>query len=338
MTSTTLVPVTASVELLATEVEQLPFCGACGQPTERLRRLGGVGRPLCVNCYQRARRAAEAVFEDLRTAALVATDTDLYSALVAKGLAPRTIRMYMRVIWSADRWFAEQGWNLARATPTQADTYAKTKPMSFASQSLLRIAFGHYWELTEHPRPPLKAIRVPPKPEMVCRALDADDARLLARAAVARGDHKGLAVVLGIYQAMRREEIATARWDALDGDWMTVVGKGAKSRTIPMHPVTRAALAAAPRLGPYLFPGRGRDHVSPASIWNWVRTVSDEAGVGLVRPHWLRHTGLATMNDATRDLRTTQHFAGHARSQTTEGYTRASKKRLLEDAVQAIDY
>jgi integrase/recombinase XerC len=143
--------------------------------------------------------------------------------------------------------------------------------------------------------------------------------------------------MLGLYQAMRREEIASARWDAVDGDWITVVGKGAKTRTIPLHPVIREALAASTRSGPYVFPGRLSGHISPASIWNWVRAVAEEAGVGPVRPHWLRHTALATANDVTKDLRTVQHLAGHARSTTTEGYTRASKSRLQE-AVQALDY
>jgi integrase len=197
VTSTALVPVAVSVDVLeAREIEQLPHCGACGQPTERLRRLGGVGRPLCVGCYQRARRAAEAAFEELRTVAIQATDALLYSFLV----------------------------------------------------------------------------------------------------------------------------------------------KGAKTRTIPLHPAVSEAIAATDHSGPHIFPGRvDGGHISPASIWNWVRAVSVEAGVGLVRPHWLRHTALATSNDATGDLRTVQHFAGHARSATTEGYTRATRARL-RDAVRAIDY
>ena len=338
MTSTALVPVAVEVELLeAREIERLPHCGACGQATERLRRLGGVGRPLCVNCYQRARRAAEAVFDDLRTAALEASDSALYSFLVGKGLAPRSIQVYQRSIWSAEKWFAKRQWSLARATPTQTAQYAKTKPASFPSQSLLRVALGHYWELAEHPRPPLRAIRVPPKATMVCRALEEDDARILAKAARARGDRKGAAVLLGLYQAMRREEIATTRWDAIDGEWITVVGKGVKTRTIPFHPVAREALESLPRSDPYVFAGRVEGHVTPSTIWGWARDVSQEAGIGWVRPHWLRHTALATSNDATGDLRTVQHFAGHSRPETTSGYTRATRARLQE-AVRAIDY
>lgn len=262
----------------------------------------------------------------------------LYTALLGQGLAPRSSRLYVRTIQSADRYFDEHGWTLSRATPEQVAAYAATKPLTFSSRSLVRIALGHYWAITDHPSPPVRAVRCPPKPEMVCKALDADNARILAKAARSRGDRKGLAVLLGLYQGMRREEIATSRWDGISTDgWWTVVGKGAKSRTIPVHFVVRRALDKHPRSGPFLFAGRGGGHVSPATIWTWVRAVADEAGVGKVRPHWLRHTALATQNDVTGDLRAVQVFAGHARSATTEGYTRATKSALMRVS-DALDY
>lgn len=264
---------------------------------------------------------------------------NLHEALLGLGLAPRSVSLYVRTIQSAERYFVAAGWELAQATAGQVATYSATKPLTFASRSLIRVALAHYWEIVGHPSPPLRAVRCPPKPAMVCKALDEDDARLLAKVARARGDRKGLAVMLGMYEGMRREEIATARWDGIIGSWWTVIGKGAKSRTIPVHDVVADALIEFPHLpGPYIFPGRvGDGHVSPASIWNWVREVADDAGIGLVRPHWLRHTALATQNDLVGDLRAVQTFAGHARSSTTEGYTRASKAALLRVS-RALDY
>jgi integrase/recombinase XerD len=259
-------------------------------------------------------------------------------ALLGLGLAPRSVQLYARTIEIALIYFQGRGWDLARATPEQVAVYAATRPLTFGVRSLLRISLGHYWAFTDHPHPPVKAVRCPPKPAMVCKALDDDDARLLSKAARARHDHKGLVVVLGLYQGQRREEIATTRWETFDGSgWMTVVGKGAKSRTIPVHAATLEALSYVERSSEWVFPGRSRGHASPASIWNWVRLVADEAGVGLVRPHWLRHTCLATQNDRTGDLRAVQHFAGHARSATTEGYTRATKAALRRVS-DALDY
>lgn len=267
---------------------------------------------------------------------------DFHIFLVGLGLAPRSVQLYVRTIQTAGRYFEAEGWILAVATAAQVAAYAATKPLTFSSRSLIRVALGHYWEMTSHPAPPLRAVRCPPKPAMVCKALGEDDARILAKTARSRGDRKGMAVMLGMlgmYQGMRREEIATARYDGIVGDWWSVVGKGAKSRTIPVHHVIRDALAELPPApGPFIFPGRvGGGHASPASVWNWVREVASDAGVGLVRPHWLRHTALATQNDVTGDLRAVQHFAGHARSATTEGYTRASQAALRRVS-DALDY
>ncbi len=262
---------------------------------------------------------------------------DLYGPLMGLGLAPRSVSLYASAIQKAVSYFASQGWDLDRATPEQVATYASTLLLTFGVRSTLRIALGHYWGFVEHPKPPLKAVRCPPKPAMVCKALDDDAARLLAKTARGRRDRQGGAVVLGMYQGMRREEIASTRWDSFDGGWITVIGKGAKSRTIPVHAVTEETLSFLPRSSEWVFPGRLGGHVTPASVWNWVRAVADEAGVGHVRPHWLRHTALATQNDNTGDLRAVQHFAGHARSSTTEGYTRASKAALLRVS-RALDY
>lgn len=331
-------PVTVAVELVATEVEYLPRCGACGGPGERLKRLGGVGRPLCPGCYQRARRAAEGAFEELRAAALRASTSILYNELLGLGLAPRTIKQYQRTIWTADRWFNDHGWSLTRATPEQVAKYAATKPFTFASRNLIRSALTHYWAIARHPKPPVKSVRVPPKPAMVCRALDEDDARTLAAVARARGDLKGFAVLLGVYQGLRREEIATLTWEAFSDDgWLKVIGKGSKTRVIPLHPAVVEAAVAVRRPSEYVFPGRFGGAVCPATIWAWVRAVADEAGLGEVAPHVLRHLALATQNDRTGDLRTVQQFAGHSNPSTTAGYTRASKRKLQE-AVRAIDY
>jgi site-specific recombinase XerD len=77
--------------------------------------------------------------------------------------------------------------------------------------------------------------------------------------------------------------------------------------------------------------------VATATIWAWVRLVAEEAGLPPVAPHVLRHTCLSAANDATGDLRAVQALAGHAKVETTSGYSRAGKRRL-EAAVAAIDY
>ena len=67
-----------------------------------------------------------------------------------------------------------------------------------------------------------------------------------------------------------------------------------------------------------------------------MREVAADAGMK-VPTHVLRHTALATALDNCHDLRAVQELAGHARPETTAGYTRVTARRLTE-AVGAIHY
>lgn len=261
----------------------------------------------------------------------------LRERLLSEGLSPKTADLYYRSIRNAEWWFVENKLDLRRATVAQVARYADTLPNSHASRNLLRASLRWYWTFTGRRKPPLGAVRIPRRQKMVCRALDADEAATLARAARSRGDAKGLVVMFALYSALRRSEIAALRWDAIGDGWVSLVGKGNKEAAIPLHHDVVSALVTIPRRGPYLFPGRKGGHVNPATVWHWFREVAEEAGLGPVATHIGRHTALATANDATGDLRGTMEFARHARPETTAGYTRTTAKRLRE-VVESLDY
>ncbi len=126
-----------------------------------------------------------------------------------------------------------------------------------------------------------------------------------------------------------------------DSGWLTVVGKGSKRRRIPLHAVTVEALttvlAGREDSSEWVFPGRFGGPVNPATIWQWVRELAIDTGLPPIKCHWLRHSGLATMNDNTGDLRAVQAFAGHSRPEITSGYTRA-KNTALRKVVDSLDY
>jgi len=212
-------------------------------------------------------------------------------------------------------------------------------PDTNSSRKQLRTALKHYWTMSGRIDPPARAVRVPPKPRGICRAIEPDDARILVKTAL--GWHpQGLAVLFGLYMALRAGEIASARWDRFspEFDWYTVTGKGDVTATIPVHPVLCAELAGYQSAYVYLFPGsRRRAYVTATTVWQWTRDVAVEAGIGQIQTHQLRHTALATANDATGDLRATQAFARHARPETTAIYTRATAARLRA-VVDALDY
>lgn len=261
--------------------------------------------------------------------------------LLGRGLAEKTVSDYMREVRWALAWFDAQNLDLADAVPSQLIEYADTRPNTPSVRAHLRSALRYWWEWREVQGWP-DAIRVPTNRPMVCKALDDSDIHAMVNAA--RGWWKeGTAVLCMAYLALRNKEVAGLRWDGFDDpmEWYTLVGKGNKTRTIPVHPVLVRELQEHRNDYPYAFPGRaadGKTHISHATISNWVNKVALKAGVKeKVWPHRLRHTTLAMMNDNTKDLRTTQAFAGHSRPETTSGYTRATAKNLRA-ASDALDF
>jgi integrase/recombinase XerD len=260
-------------------------------------------------------------------------DPHFGSYLVAQGIGPRTVQTYQLVLARA----VTAGLDLAHPSPLTVASYAESTPNSHSSRSQLRSTFRWYWQMLEVSGPE-KAVRVPPQPLMVCRALEDDEARSVVK--VALGWHpEGLATLLAMYLALRRAEIAVAEWERFDRNlgWYKVLGKGSKTASLPVHPILVEALATHRGSG-YLFPGsRGRRHVTPTTVWLWVRKVCQEAGIDHVPPHRLRHTALATANDRLGDLRAVQTFARHSKPETTAGYTR-TRLRQLQAVSDALDY
>lgn len=259
-------------------------------------------------------------------------------------LGPRTIEGYIRQAREADWWCEQQGYTLRNVPAIVLAQYVDMRPKTYASRRALRCALVHYWAAFKRKDPPLWVLKVPRKPRAVCRALTEDEATRLASAARERGGLEGFAVLLGMYQGLRRSEIAAVAWhDFIDGDWLTVMGKGDVAAKLPVHPVVAEAARKLEREHPvWVFPGRARGgtnerHANPASVWKWIVTVAEEAGIENVTPHRLRHTCLAMANDVTGDLRAVQDFARHRRPDTTAGYTRTTERRLRAVLV-ALDY
>ena len=273
-----------------------------------------------------------------------------FDDLLGLGLSPRSAYHYARVVDQAARFLEERGTDLARCGPTDVAAFAQTVKNTYASRSICRAALKAAWAVLDRYDGPLRAVRVPPRPRMRCRALPDDISVALERAAWTRGDERGLAVLIGLYSALRRFEIAKLRWEdfELDADgrpeWIHVQGKGDQIAEIPVHPVLAQALYPVMRRTGWVFPsplGRrqreGNGHVCAATIWVYVREVAEEAGLGHIKTHMLRHTALAEANDRSGDLRGTQEFARHARPEQTAGYTRVRAQRLKE-LVAMIDY
>jgi integrase len=257
--------------------------------------------------------------------------------LAGLSLDQRTISYYVRHARRATAWLNLRGSDLSTANATLLAEWGRTLPNSHSTRGQVAAALRHYWEWSGRINPPARAIRVPPRPEMVCRTLEDDETRALVKTALGWWP-QGASVLLGLYLALRRFEIAKAEWGRFDQPmgWYRVTGKRSKTATLPVHPVLRSELEGHRRDG-FLFPGRFRGPVNPATVGEWIVEVADAAGVAAMTPHRLRHTSLTWAVDAGKQLRDVQTFARHSDPGMTAKYTRTTSRKL-RDVVDALDY
>jgi len=117
---------------------------------------------------------------------------------------------------------------------------------------------------------------------------------------------------------------------------VTVLGKGAKERRLPMHDRCTEAIDT------WLSHGRdvlvGPESPAGAAFLNRrgrrlgprdVRRIVDRRSPSPTHPHALRHSFATHLLDGGADLRVVQELLGHASLQTTQVYTHVSKERLL---------
>ena len=117
---------------------------------------------------------------------------------------------------------------------------------------------------------------------------------------------------------------------------LTVTGKGAKTRIVPVLPAVRAAietwLALHPDRQPAspLFLGARGKRLDPAVAQKVLRTYRRLAGLPEhATPHALRHSFATHLLAGGSDLRSIQDLLGHASLSTTQRYTAVDDTALL---------
>jgi integrase/recombinase XerC len=243
------------------------------------------------------------------------------------GLAPQDLRAFLaarRELGAGSRSLLRQLAGL-RSFARYLERNGKGKALAFASLRPPRIKRGL------------------PKP------LSIDAAGKIVRVDARAGENRpnwiiarDAAVLSLLYGAGLRisEALAIKRAEAPVGqcDYLTVTGKGQKTRTVPIIAPVGQAVEAYIALCPFalapqkpLFLGAKGGPLSPRIIQLAVARLRGALGLpDSATPHALRHSFATHLLERGGDLRAIQELLGHASLSTTQIYTAVDSSRLLE--------
>jgi integrase/recombinase XerC len=185
---------------------------------------------------------------------------------------------------------------------------------------------------------PLLGVRGPKVRRKLPQVLDVDEAAALVEAdsggKLAARDRAMLELFYS--SGLRLSELVRLRWLDLDldGGEVRVLGKGSKTRIVP---VGRHAIAALRALGTEqgmqaeqaVFRGRGGAAINPRTVQLRMKTLALQQGIPKhIHPHLLRHTFASHMLESSGDLRAVQELLGHADIATTQIYTHLDFQHL----------
>ncbi len=191
-----------------------------------------------------------------------------------------------------------------------------------------------------------KAMRAPKQPKSLPRPLSVVDAVEVTEEAGAFASEpwlsaRDVAVATLLYGCgLRISEALSLPGDALADPTarsMAIVGKGGKTRLVPLLPAVLSAVADYRRLCPYalnakepLFRGARGGPLRPQIVQRTMARLRGALSLpDSATPHALRHSFATHLLSAGGDLRTIQDLLGHASLSTTQNYTAVDAARLV---------
>jgi integrase/recombinase XerC len=197
----------------------------------------------------------------------------------------------------------------------------------------------------------VELVRGPKQPASTPRPIDEDQAKGMLIEAEADPDRaewamaRDRAVLTLLYGCGLRisEALSLTRAEAPLADTLRIVGKGSKTRIVPVLPAVRTAVDAYLDELPFalaadepLFRAARGGPLSPRHIQATVQRLRGRLGLPkTATPHALRHSFATHLLGAGADLRSIQELLGHASLSTTQKYTAVDAERLLSAYAKA---
>jgi site-specific recombinase XerD len=284
---------------------------------------------------------------------------DFDRSLRARGMAEKTRRAYGLDVGELAAWAASAGISpeavghrILRRYAAHLAAARREGGRALARQTVarklaaIRSFYGHMVERGSLEQNPADLVPSPRRPRGLPRALRADEIERLLDRIPARTplETRDRALFELAYSCgLRCEEIVNLDLDSVDfdGEELRVLGKGSKTRIVPIGEPAQAALErylsqARPSLTgerakgePALFLSKSGRRLSSSDVRRrlrlWLRTASL---AGSISPHVLRHSFATHLLEGGADLRAIQELLGHASLSTTQVYTRVESGRL----------
>jgi integrase/recombinase XerD len=279
-------------------------------------------------------------------------DAFLSMILVEKGLAWNTIQAYARDLAKLANYLQSHGistWREVDATHVRSFV-AFLRAAGLNSRSIARhsvtvrqlLAFLQTEGQVKNGL--LPSLSLQGAPRKLPQVLSAEDVRkLLAQPNASKplGARDKAMLELLYASGLRVSELVTLRTAQVNfqGDYLTVRGKGGKSRAVPFGRWARETLREyldnvrrlllKGKASVYLFTNRSGKPLSRQGFWKIIRSYALGAGIEKrVTPHTLRHSFATHLLEGGADLRAVQVMLGHADISTTQIYTHVDGARL----------
>ncbi|HEX7341301.1 MAG TPA: tyrosine recombinase XerC [Rhodanobacteraceae bacterium] len=262
--------------------------------------------------------------------------------------SPHTLAAYRRDLGKLTTWMVAQGIeDFAALSPDQLRGFVATcHRKGLAPSSLQRLLSAcrslFAWLIGEGllAHDPAAGVRGPRARRRLPQVLDTDEA---ARLVSVPADADALSVrdraMLELFYSsgLRLSELLGLAWRDIDLDegMVRVLGKGAKTRIVPVGRFALAALRelAATRTeatpGAAVFVGHGGRPLGARAVQKRMKQLALRQGIARnVHPHLLRHSFASHLLESSGDLRAVQELLGHADIGTTQIYTHLDFQHL----------
>jgi integrase/recombinase XerC len=149
-------------------------------------------------------------------------------------------------------------------------------------------------------------------------------------------DYALITIIYGC--GLRISEALSIKLSDLSGEYISIIGKGNKERSVPLLTEVKQAINEYLKLCPYkltaasnIFLGARGDKLDPAVFQKQIRKIRSHLKLSdSVTPHSFRHSFATHLLNNGADLRSIQELLGHKNLSTTQIYTNLDVKKILD--------